>query len=276
VRDAQRASSILNIAASLMNSSNIAIDENGTLAHATSGTAQAAVAAVPFAVDCEALSKRYGRRWALVDVGFKLPAGTTLLVAGRNGSGKSTLFRLLSSALSADGGDARIAGHPLADRDGVRRSTAVLGHYAFTYESLTALENLAIAARVIGRSASQSDLRQLLARVGLEKRANDAIATYSAGMRKRLSLARVLMQDAQVVLLDEPYGQLDPSGFRLMDSVIQELKERRRTVLIATHLLQRGAAIADFALVLRDGRLDWSGSAAELPHDIINAAEDDV
>jgi ABC-type multidrug transport system ATPase subunit len=83
-------------------------------------------------------------------------------------------------------------------------------------------------------------------------------------MRKRLSLARTLLRDTAVVMLDEPYGQLDPPGFRLVDRVIASLRERGATVLVATHLLERGASLADQALVLEAGRLAWSGPAAEL------------
>jgi ABC-type multidrug transport system ATPase subunit len=100
--------------------------------------------------------------------------------------------------------------------------------------------------------------------VDLEDRADDTVATFSAGMRKRLSLARTLLRDSAVVMLDEPYGQLDPPGFRLVDRVIGSLRDRGLTVLVATHLLERGAALADMALVLEAGRLVWSGPAAEL------------
>lgn len=258
-----------------MTPTDLAIASRDNLAAAPANSEKRTLAASPFAVDCMSLCKRYGRRWALVDVGFRLPAGGTLLVAGRNGSGKSTLFRVLSSALAPDRGSATVGGHPLTDREGVRRATALLGHYSFTYDSLTALENLQIAARVLNYDASAHALESLLARVGLEKRASEPVAGFSAGMRKRLALARVLLQRAPVVLLDEPYGQLDPSGFRLMDAVIAELKAAGTTILLATHLLQRGAELSDFALVLREGRVDWSGVAAELPLDIIGGGEDE-
>jgi ABC-type multidrug transport system ATPase subunit len=84
-------------------------------------------------------------------------------------------------------------------------------------------------------------------------------------MRKRLSLARTLLQDAPVVLLDEPYGQLDPPGFRLVDGLLGRLKDSGRTVLMATHLLERGGAVCDQAVVLEQGRLVWSGPAAQVP-----------
>jgi heme exporter protein A len=91
--------------------------------------------------------------------------------------------------------------------------------------------------------------------------------TFSAGMRKRLMLARTLLQEASVVLLDEPYGHLDPAGFRLVDDVIGGLRARGATVLLATHLLERGVARCDQALVLEAGRVAWQGQAVDLPRE---------
>jgi ABC-type multidrug transport system ATPase subunit len=95
----------------------------------------------------------------------------------------------------------------------------------------------------------------LLERVGLASRANDPVSAYSAGMRKRLSFARVLLQEPRVVMLDEPYGQLDPEGFILVDEVVRELRERGATVLMATHQLERGTKLADSMLFLEAGRV---------------------
>jgi len=216
----------------------------------------------PLAVETIGLSRRYGRRWALSDVSLTVPVGSVVMLAGRNGSGKSTLLRVLATALRSDHGSARVAGHDVRDeRDLVRRQVALLDHHSFHYEALSARENLGIAASFLGRSNDPS----LLTRVGLEARADDPVSSFSAGMRKRLALARVLLQDAAVVLLDEPYGELDPPGFALLDSVISELRSRAATVIMATHLVDRGRALCDRALLLEEGRLAWSGPAALMP-----------
>jgi len=218
------------------------------------------------AIDVAGLGRRYGRRWALVDISFRVAPGRVVMIAGRNGSGKSTLLRVLSTAIRADRGGARVLGLDLArDREGVRRQVALLGHHSQNYEALTALENLRVAARFLGRETSRDALLALLAEVDLAQRADDAVATFSAGMRKRLSLARVLMKDAQVVLLDEPYAALDPPGFRLVDRHLARLRERGRTVLVATHLLEHGSVQSDEGLVLESGRLTWAGPAGDLP-----------
>jgi heme exporter protein A len=218
------------------------------------------------AVIADAVCRRYGRRWALVDVSFSVPRGSSLVVAGRNGSGKSTLFRVLSTLLRPDRGETRILGlDPRHHATAVRRSVALLTHHSHHYEALTALENLAVAARFLDRDAGRAAILPALAEVGLAERADDPVLTFSAGMRKRLTLARTLLQQADVVFLDEPYGQLDPAGFRLVDEVVGRLRSRGATVLMATHLIERGASLCDRALVLDAGRVAWQGSASDLP-----------
>ena len=204
------------------------------------------------AINAQNLARRYGRRWALVDVSFQLAAGSVLVVAGRNGSGKSTLFRTLSTAIRPDRGSASILGFDLVrDRYDVRKAIALLSHYTYLYEQLTARENLDVAARFLGVDG----VSDALARVNLAGRADDAVSTFSAGMRKRLSFARIFLQNPQIVLLDEPYGQLDPEGFLLVDDVVRQLKARGTTVLMATHQVERGKGLADQMLCLEAGRV---------------------
>lgn len=219
-----------------------------------------------FAVETAGLCRRYGRSWALIDVDLQVPAGSSLLVAGRNGSGKSTLFRVLAGALKPDRGQVRVHGHDaLAARQELRRHIALLGHYSYTYDALGALQNLQVAARMMGRPADRDALLPLLEEVGLADRANDPIHTYSAGMRKRMAFARVLLQDAPVMLFDEPYGQLDPPGFRFVDELVPRLKARGKTVIIASHHLEKGAELCDFGIALERGEVFWRGPARELP-----------
>jgi heme exporter protein A len=218
------------------------------------------------AIAASGLSRRYGRRWALADVTFEVPEGALVMVTGRNGSGKSTLLRVLATAIRADRGTVRILGEDAhRDRESVRRATALLAHHTHLYEPLTALENLAIAARFLGENAGREQLLARLAEVDLEGRGDDPVQTFSAGMRQRLALARVLQQHARVVLLDEPYAHLDPPGFLLVDGLLQRLRRQGVTVLMATHLLTRGRAVCDRGLVLEAGRLVFAGTAAEAP-----------
>ena len=204
------------------------------------------------AIDAAHLARRYGRRWALADVSFQLQPGKVLMVSGRNGSGKTTLLRVLATAIRADGGQAAVAGHDLVKgRDAIRLTTALLSHYSYLYESLTAMENLDVIARFRGDPPPTAALE----RVGLASRANDPVSTFSAGMRKRLSFARVLLQTPTIAFLDEPYGQLDPEGFALVEEVIAELKRGGATVIVATHQVDRVARFADQQLALENGRV---------------------
>ena len=129
--------------------------------------------------------------------------------------------------------------------------SALLAHQSYLYESLSAKENLDVVARILGRDNE----REILERVGLAQRADDPVATFSAGMRKRLSFARVLLQRPEVVFFEEPYGQLDPEGFRLVDTVVQELKASGATVLLATHQVDRVVGYADCSITLEAGRI---------------------
>lgn len=227
------------------------------------------------ALQLRGVSRRYGRRWALANVDLDVPAGRAVMIAGHNGSGKSTLLRVISTALRADRGSILIEGlDARREIEEVRRRVALLGHYSNTYEAMSALQNLAVSARILGAGARREDLEPVLDRVGLEGRGDDVVTSFSAGMRKRLSFARLLLQmddlgsstapRASVVLLDEPYGQLDPQGFRFVDDLILDLKARGTTILVATHLLDRGGWLCDEGIVLDHGRVVWSGPSAEL------------
>jgi heme exporter protein A len=206
------------------------------------------------AVAASNLARRYGRRWALADVSFQLARGAVMMVSGRNGSGKTTLLRILSTAIHPDAGNASVGGYDVkTQRDEIRRSSALLSHYSYLYESLSAKENLEIVARFSG--ATLHSAASALDRVGLAERANDPVSTFSAGMRKRLSFARVLLQKPSIAFLDEPFGQLDPEGFALIEEVVAELKSSGATVMIATHQIERVARIADVHLALENGRV---------------------
>jgi heme exporter protein A len=209
---------------------------------------------MPSIISVKNVSRRYGRRWALVDVSFEVERGSVLMLAGHNGSGKTTLLRVLSTVLRPDHGSATIAGFDVVkQRDALRREIALLSHQSYLYESLSARENLGLVAKFC--KAAPESVAQLLDKVGLADRAEDAVATFSAGMRKRLSFARVLMQQPNVVFLDEPYGQLDPAGFELVDQVIADLKRSGTTIVVATHQVEHVGGYADTLLTLERGRL---------------------
>lgn len=180
------------------------------------------------------------------------------MICGPNGSGKTTLLRVLSTAMLPSAGTLDLFGG--VSREAARARLGLLSHADYHYDDLSALENLLLAARISPRA---TDPLQVLARVGLQARAHDRVRTFSAGMRKRLALARVLWKAPDLVLLDEPYGQLDPAGMKLIDGLIDELRATGTTLLISTHQVARVAPRCGHALLLQDGRKIWSGPAPE-------------
>ncbi|NOJ96211.1 heme ABC exporter ATP-binding protein CcmA [Corallococcus coralloides] len=201
------------------------------------------------------VSKRYGRRWALARLTYALPAGRSLLLTGHNGSGKTTLLRLVATALGPTAGRVEVLGRDaVKDREAVRRDVALLSHASFLYEDLTAQQNLMVLGRLLGVDAPQDVADALLNRVGLTRRTDSPVRGFSAGMRKRLAIARLLMKAPALALLDEPFGELDPAGIQDMEGVIAELKAGGTTVVLATHLIEQGLSLCEERLHLQDGR----------------------
>lgn len=220
----------------------------------------------PPAVESADVCRRFGTRWALVDVRLSVTRGRTFVLTGRNGSGKSTLLRVVATALRPHRGTARVEGLDVrAHREAVRARLSLLGHHSNLYEPLTALENLEVLDGFLERPVGAEGLMHALERVGLAERAGDVVSTFSAGMRKRLQLARLLVKRAPVALLDEPFAALDPAGFRLVEAIIAEQRARGATVVMATHLLERARELGDEAVVLSAGQVSWRGPARELP-----------
>ncbi|MBN8227630.1 heme ABC exporter ATP-binding protein CcmA [Corallococcus macrosporus] len=201
------------------------------------------------------VSKRYGRRWALARLTYALPAGRSLLLTGHNGSGKTTLLRLVATALGPTAGRVEVLGRDaVQDREAVRRDVALLSHASFLYEDLTAQQNLMVLGRLLGVDAPQDVADALLNKVGLTRRTDSPVRGFSAGMRKRLAIARLLMKAPALALLDEPFGELDPAGIQDMEGVIAELKAGGTTVVLATHLIEQGLSLCEERLHLQDGR----------------------
>ena len=227
-------------------------------------------------VTATGLARRFGRRWALRHVDLRVEPGRLVMVVGRNGSGKSTLLRLIAGAIRPDRGRVLVDGHDACrDAEAVRRQTALLGHASNTYDALTALENLTVTARLTGTPTDRDALTSVLDRVELAAYRDESVAGFSAGMRRRMAFARLLLQTdavaprdrshkASVVLLDEPYAQLDWPGFRFVDDLVRSLAARGMTLLMATHLVERGISLCDDGIVLEQGKLRWAGPAAWL------------
>jgi heme exporter protein A len=210
---------------------------------------------IPLAVEVNDVSKRYGTRWALARLSFALPRGGSLLLTGSNGSGKTTLLRTIATAIRPTAGTIRVLGlDTREDRQQVRRRVALLSHTSFLYEDLTAEQNLRLLARLIEADFPSSTIGSLLERVGLAHRAKHPVRQFSAGMRKRLAIARLLLKAPSVALLDEPFGELDPEAVIEMERTIAELQSSGTTIVLATHLVEQGLHLCRERLHLSEGR----------------------
>ncbi|HWH94762.1 MAG TPA: ABC transporter ATP-binding protein [Baekduia sp.] len=220
------------------------------------------------AIELEGLTRRYGDREALADVSLTLPAGATLVVFGPNGAGKTTLLRVLATLLRPHAGVARVLGHELPGAGwAVRGRVGLLGHASLLYRDLTARENLRFHARLHG--APMERVEALLDAVGLRLRADDPVHTYSRGMVQRAAVARCVLHDPELVLLDEPTANLDPHAAELVEPLIGAASGRTRVV--TSHDPVGGLRDADLALGLRGGRQQLLAPAAEITTEQIGA-----
>ena len=206
------------------------------------------------AVRAEGLVKAFGDRKALGGVSFELPAGSFLSIFGPNGAGKTTLLRILSTLSRPSTGKLSVLGIDALENPGdLRARIGLISHKPMVYGDLSASENLEFFARLYG-TPDKGRIRELLQLVELDHRRNDAARTFSRGMTQRLSIARALVNDPDLVLLDEPYSGLDPHAMQLFDELIERVRDGRTFVMVS-HDLDKGLSLCTHALVLARGKV---------------------
>lgn len=206
------------------------------------------------AVCAEGLVKAFGDRKALGGVSFELPAGSFLSIFGPNGAGKTTLLRVLSTLSRPSAGKLSVLGIDALENPGdLRARIGLISHKPMVYGDLSASENLEFFARLYG-TPDKGRIRELLQLVELDHRRNDAARTFSRGMTQRLSIARALVNDPDLVLLDEPYSGLDPHAMQLFDELIERVRDGRTFVMVS-HDLDKGLSLCSHALVLARGKV---------------------
>jgi heme exporter protein A len=216
------------------------------------------------ALEVEGLTRRYGERDALSDVWLTLEQGQTLVVFGPNGAGKTTLLRVLATLLRPHEGRVRVLGSELPEQSwAVRGRVGVLAHEPLLYRELSARENLRFHARLHG--VEEQRVERLLAAVALDARADEPLRTLSRGMVQRAAIARCVLHQPELLLLDEPYANLDPAAVELVAPLIGRGAEAcgagegagegaRPTRVVCSHDPGGGLAEADVVLGLRGGR----------------------
>ena len=207
------------------------------------------------AIETKKLTKVFGDRKALDKVSIEVPEGAFLSIFGPNGAGKTTLVRTLATLSRATSGTALVAGFDAKEEpDKVREHIGLILHNPMLYPDLTAMENLMFTAQLYGVVNAEERVRELLRAVELDHRRFDVVRTFSRGMTQRLSIARALMNDPDVVFLDEPYAGLDPHAVEIFDGLIEQLRDGR-TFIMVSHDLQKGFDVCTHALVLARGRV---------------------
>ena len=217
------------------------------------------------AIQTQGLTKRFGERTALDGIDLQVPRGSAFGFLGPNGAGKTTIIRTLLGLTPADAGTMQILGHtvPLERADALRRVGAIVEEPRF-HMHLSGAENLSIVAAVRGPEV-RARIAPALARVGLAERANEKVKSYSMGMRQRLGVARCLLADPLLLILDEPTNGLDPGGIQEFREMIREMVEQEgRTVFISSHLLDEVEKTCDAAAIVDRGKIITQGAIADL------------
>jgi heme exporter protein A len=229
------------------------------------------------AIAATGLGKRFGRAVALRGIDFEIAEGTSLAVLGPNGAGKSTLLRLIAGLARPTAGTLRIAGDD-SHKARTRGRIGYIGHATLLYPALTARENLIFAGRCQGIADPAERATALLADQGLATAADRPAGEFSRGMAQRLAIARGLVHDPSIVLLDEPFTGLDQVAATRLAERISGLRRDGRTLVLVTHDVRLAAELADTAIVLCAGRIAHVSQsapidAAELERAYLTAGE---
>jgi len=215
-------------------------------------------------IETKALTKKFGDRAAVDGVDLHVPAGVAFGFLGPNGAGKTTLIRTLLGLTQPTSGEVSLLGlpQPAKRREALARVGAIVEEPRF-HPHLTGRENLKIVAAVRDRAA-EARIPEALQRVGLAQRADDRVKTYSLGMRQRLGIARCLIADPALLILDEPMNGLDPAGILEMRHLIRAFVDEERTVFLSSHLLDEVEKTCDQIAIVDQGRVIVQGGVSEI------------
>ena len=215
-----------------------------------------------FDIIAQGVTKSFGNIQALRGVDLKIKKGEFVTVFGPNGAGKTTLIKLLATLTKPTSGKVIIANHDIKkEPDKVRALIGVISHDPYLYGNLSALENIGFFASLYGISQPKEKAIQVIKQVGLESRMHDLVRTFSRGMQQRLAVARAIVHNPKIFLLDEPYTGLDQHGARIFGDLLNWLKTENRTIVMTTHNLPEGLEISDRVAILDVGKIVYESDA---------------
>lgn len=230
-------------------------------------------------IEIQGLSKRFGDLWAVDGVTFHVHAGEVLALLGPNGAGKTTTVRMLTSILRPTCGSARVAGYDVVrEAAKVRASVGILTEQHGLYGRMPADEYLDFFGQIYGLDlvTRQERIRLLMDELGLAPDRKRRAGQYSKGMRQKLALARALLHNPPVLLLDEPTSAMDPESARLVRDAIRDLRSASRAIIICTHNLAEAGELADQIAIIRRGKIIALGSPEALKLSLLGLAEYEV
>jgi heme ABC exporter ATP-binding subunit CcmA len=202
------------------------------------------------------LRKVFGRHRVLEGLTLDVHAGEAVALLGANGAGKTTLLKILATLVRPTRGAVMVAGHDaVTDAEPVRRAIGLVAHGAHVYDDLTAVENLRFWTTLAGQRASAAELGGALASVELDRFAGERVRTFSAGMKRRLALARLTLARPRVLLLDEPFAGLDQRGKKWLEEHLATFKSGGGAIVMAIHSFGRELAVADRIVILAGGAI---------------------
>jgi heme exporter protein A len=216
------------------------------------------------ALEAEGITKAYGHFRALRGVSFDVPKGEFVALFGKNGAGKTTFLKIAATLARPSTGRLRIEGLDINEEpERARKQIGFLSHSTSVYRDLTPIENLRFFSRLYGLKHSEDYILALIKRVGLERRKNDPVRAFSRGLHQRVGLARVMLHQPALLLLDEPYTGLDASAVEILNGMLDEIVADGRTVILTTHDMELGLRAATTVHIIDRGRIVYSAPRSD-------------